>query len=62
MFSDELLLQEDNADVRNLASVFSNGMHLGNVADAVLPGGGVSNQWGHGHYRPSSNPFLSSER
>ncbi|CAA7406456.1 unnamed protein product [Spirodela intermedia] len=62
-YSDELLLQEDNPDVRNLTSEIANGMHLGHATDtAGLPGGGVNYNWGHSHYRPSFNLFPSNER
>ncbi|XP_078437732.1 YAK1-like protein 1 isoform X2 [Wolffia australiana] len=52
-YSDELLLQEDNADVRNLASELSNGLHI----DA-----GSNHNRGRKSYRPSFDQFFSNER
>lgn len=61
--SDELLLQEDNADVRHLTSEIANGMHLGHTTDtAGFPGGGVNYNWGYNHYRPSFNLCPLNER
>ncbi|MQL99221.1 hypothetical protein Taro_031940 [Colocasia esculenta] len=62
-YSDELLLQEDNPDVRNLASEFANGMHLGRGMDtAVLPSGGAKYNWGRNHYHPSLSFSSSNDR